>query len=193
MSPMHTKPTRFLAPRPLTQSDASCMAGIHKLCFPNAWTAETFSNYFDKPEWDGVFGFAVEQELPEHNSRTHNSSAHNSTTQSPSAPPLAGFVLGRTVYNTNDILTFAVAPLYQGKGLGRLLLTTYLDAISCGCLLEVATGNTAAIHLYSTFGFEIIASRREYYDSPDPAMRDAYVMGRKTKVYEPSLISNKES
>ena len=147
----------FSAPRLITQCDAPAMAAIHQLCFPDAWPVELFLDYFDKPEWIGVFGFAVDH----------------------TAGSLAGFIIGRTTYDTNDILTFAVNPAYQGKGVGRILLETYLDAVPCACLLEVATGNTAAIHLYNTFGFEIIASRRDYYDSPDPDMRDAYVMTRR--------------
>lgn len=147
----------FSLPRPITINDAPAMAAIHRACFPDAWTAELFTDCFTKPEWEGVFGFGIEH----------------------ASESLAGFIIGRTVFDTNDILTFAVSPTYQGKGVGRTLLKTYLDTISCGCILEVAKGNTAAIHLYNTFGFEIIASRRDYYDNPDPAMRDAYVMTRR--------------
>ena len=147
----------FSLPRPITKDDATAMAAIHRACFPDAWTAELFADCFTKPEWEGVFGFGIDH-----------------TTDS-----LAGFIIGRTVFDTNDILTFAVHPEFQGKGIGRMLLTTYLDAVLCGCILEVATGNAAAIHLYNAFGFQITASRRDYYDSPDPAMRDAYVMTRR--------------
>lgn len=169
---MHKHSSHFTDPRPLTGCDALSMANIHGLCFPDAWTEELFFDCFTKPEWDGVFGFGIEQ------SPELIKPPHPVSTQSTSSL-LAGFILGRTTYETNDILTFAVNPAYQGIGIGRTLLTTYLNAVSCACLLEVATSNTAAIHLYNAFGFEIIASRRDYYDSPDPAMRDAYVMGRR--------------
>jgi ribosomal-protein-alanine N-acetyltransferase len=147
----------FSAHRLITKDDAPAMAAIHALCFPDAWTAELFTDCFTKPEWEGVFGFGIDH-----------------TTDS-----LAGFIIGRTVLDTNDILTFAVNPKFQVKGIGRTLLATYLDVVPCGCILEVAKGNTAAIHLYNTFGFQITASRRDYYNSPDPDMRDAYVMTRR--------------
>jgi ribosomal-protein-alanine N-acetyltransferase len=146
--------------RPLTQYDAACMANIHRYCFQDAWSVETFSDYFSKPEWKDVFGFAI--------THGHTNNAH-----------VVGFILGRTLYDNNDILTFAVDPLHQNQGFGHKLLTTYLKAVPHHCMLEVATGNTAAIHLYTSFGFEIITTRREYYKSQDPAMRDAYVMSRK--------------
>lgn len=175
-------------PRPLTGLDSIDMAYIHQLCFSDAWTMELFFDYFHNPIWNGVFGFGIEQahSIVEHESLEQESPTQPLTTQT-TPTPLAGFILGRTVYNANDILTFAVNPAYQGKGIGRALLKTYLDVVSQDCLLEVATGNISAIRLYNTFGFEIIASRREYYDNPDPAMRDAYVMGRKGHLSNPKL------
>ncbi|MES2253103.1 MAG: GNAT family N-acetyltransferase [Pseudomonadota bacterium] len=148
--------------RPLIRHDAERMACIHQQCFPKAWPTETFYDYFDKFEWDGVFGFGIRL----------GQDADDS-------PELSGFILGRTLYDLNDILTFAIVPDQHGKGLGRALLAAYLNETSCDCMLEVATGNTAAIHLYTSFGFETIMTRRGYYDDPDPLMRDAYVMRRK--------------
>lgn len=154
---MYSPSSHFIEPRSLNQYDAPSMADVHQLCFPDAWTMELFFDCFTKHEWEGVFGFGIEH----------------------TPDSLAGFIIGRTTFDTNDILTFAVNPAYQGKGIGRALLKTYLNAVSCTCILEVATNNTAAIHLYNSFGFEIIASRRDYYDSPDPAMRNAYLMTRR--------------
>ena len=156
------------------------MAEIHQHCFPDAWSIDVFCDYFDRPEWSGVFGFAImhrDEQLDTHPDipmGTHLS-VHDDM-QTDAHETLVGFILGRTIYALNDILTFAVDPLYQGKGLGHALLAAYIDALSCDCLLEVATGNTAAIHLYTRLGFETLMTRRNYYEHPDPAMRDAYVM-----------------
>eukprot|EP01035_Chromulina_nebulosa_P024919 gene24919-32474_t len=124
--------------RPLTMHDSPTMAYIHQQCFPDPWGAKAFFSYFDNSEWEGVFGFsAVKQDVSESD--------------------VVGFILGRTCYDTNDILTFAINPLFQKK---------------------VATGNLNAIALYKTFGFHIITTRRDYYVNNAPDMRDAYVMRR---------------
>jgi len=147
---------------PVTRSDAERMASIHQLCFSKPWSVETFCDYFDKSEWEGVFGFGI--------AVIHDMAA---------APELSGFILGRTSYDLNDILTFAITPDRHGKGLGRALLTAYLNETACDCMLEVATGNAAAIHVYTLCGFEIVATRLGYYADPDPLLCDAYVMRRK--------------
>lgn len=168
---MQNHSSSFTAPRPLVQDDAFSMAAIHSLCFPDGWTAELFSDCFTKPEWGGVFGFGIDYVAQQSDSPLEKAAPY----------PLAGFILGRTTLETNDILTFAVQPAYQNNGIGRTLLTAYLNVVPQKCLLEVATGNTAAIHMYNTFGFHIIASRHNYYDNPDPLMRNAYVMSKESK------------
>ena len=165
---MYKHSSLFTKPRSLNQDDAILMADIHRLCFPDAWTIELFYDCFTKPEWSGVFGFGIDYPLKLSDSSFEKSKHAN----------LVGFILGRTTYETNDILTFAVNPAYQKNGIGRILLAAYLEVAPPKCMLEVATGNAAAVHLYNTFGFKIIASRHDYYDNPDPAMRNAYVMGR---------------
>ncbi len=135
------------------------MATIHRMCFPDPWVANAFFDYFDKTEWDGVFGIAA--------------------TEKNITDKVIGFILGRTCFDTNDILTFAIYPDFQNQGLGKCLLRDYLEMVPQTCLLEVATTNKAAIYLYKKFGFDIILTRRDYYNNADPNKRDAYVMERK--------------
>lgn len=60
------------------------------------------------------------------------------------------------------ILSIAISPEFQGKGLGKQLLATaleYLDRKQVGAVrLEVRPVNVAAISLYQSFGFQRVGS-----------------------------------
>ena len=81
---------------------------------------------------------------------------------------------------TADIQTIAVDPDHRGQGIARDLLTRLLataDGTGCGdVLLEVSADNVAAIALYASEGFEVIARRSSYYG---PGL-DALIMRRRT-------------
>lgn len=66
-----------------------------------------------------------------------------------------------------DLDRIAVLPDARGRGLARALLTALIDsARDLGAdrmLLEVAADNAAAIGLYDSFGFDVIATRTGYY------------------------------
>lgn len=88
------------------------------------------------------------------------------------------------IYNTRfttDLLTIGVDPSFQGKGYGRFLLEcTLREALEGGaeeCFLEVRVSNIRAQSLYKSMGFEIVGTRKEYYQktSSEPA-EDAYTM-----------------
>ena len=76
-----------------------------------------------------------------------------------------------------DVMTIAVAPPHQGRGVGRVLLTELLrraaDRAADAVLLEVRADNDAARRLYDRAGFEVISVRRRYYQPEDV---DALVM-----------------
>ncbi len=77
----------------------------------------------------------------------------------------------------SDVQTVAVAPGAQGRGLGRLLLSTLVDLAhargATSLMLEVRADNEAAIALYVGAGFRRIAVRRRYYQ---PGDIDAHIM-----------------
>lgn len=79
------------------------------------------------------------------------------------------------------VQTIAVAPPYQRRGLGRLLLRSLLaEASRRGCRrldLEVRADNPVAEHLYRSHGFEVIGRRRGYYQ---PSGTDAFVLSRRS-------------
>lgn len=89
-----------------------------------------------------------------------------------------GMAMARVAGDEAELLTLAVLPAAQGRGIGGGLLTVALvEAARRGAaavLLEVAPGNGAARTLYARAGFGEVGLRRGYY--PDGG--DALVMRR---------------
>jgi ribosomal-protein-alanine N-acetyltransferase len=77
------------------------------------------------------------------------------------------------------IMTIGVRGKQQRKGIGELMLKAGIDlAESCGAFavtLEVRKSNSAAISLYSKFGFTERGTRKNYYDETH---EDAVIMTR---------------
>lgn len=75
---------------------------------------------------------------------------------------------------TADIQTLAVHPAYRRSGIGRDLVARLLaDAVARECtevLLEVRSDNDAAIALYESHGFDVIARRTGYYGPGEDAL-----------------------
>jgi ribosomal-protein-alanine N-acetyltransferase len=86
----------------------------------------------------------------------------------------AGVDLGGEVA---DVMTMAVAPAAQGRGLGRRLLEELVARAEADhaayLMLEVRADNDPARKLYATRGFELLTVRRRYYQPGDV---DAHVM-----------------
>lgn len=93
-----------------------------------------------------------------------------------------GFALGRAIAGESELLTLAVAPTAQGKGLGRHLLELYhAKAQQLGSqsfFLEVARDNEAAIGLYESSGYTVTSIRDDYYKRQDGNRIDALIMTR---------------
>jgi ribosomal-protein-alanine N-acetyltransferase len=79
-----------------------------------------------------------------------------------------------------DLLTIAIDPAQQGKGLGRQLLEHIelrAEALGADTLfLEVRESNTAAIKLYETAGFNELGRRNNYYPAANGGKEDALKM-----------------
>lgn len=92
----------------------------------------------------------------------------------------AGFALTRTLAGESELLTLAVDPAFQGAGIGRKLLETWLETAEAEyAFLEVAQDNVRAVGLYHSCGFEETGIRRAYYQRPGAAPIDALLMSRK--------------
>jgi [ribosomal protein S18]-alanine N-acetyltransferase len=79
--------------------------------------------------------------------------------------------------DTADVMTIAVLPEHQGKGLGRALLAWLQERAAArgatNLLLEVRADNEPARMLYEQAGFVRISVRRKYYQPGDV---DAIIM-----------------
>lgn len=80
----------------------------------------------------------------------------------------------------SHLLNFAVAPEWQGQGIGGAFLDHMIQvARDAGCqivYLEVRPSNLAARHLYRKLGFQQIAIRPEYYPA-HAGREDALFLG----------------
>ncbi|MCV7282010.1 ribosomal protein S18-alanine N-acetyltransferase [Mycolicibacterium flavescens] len=84
--------------------------------------------------------------------------------------------LGRKKPYEYEIHTIGVDPAYQGRGIGKRMLTDLLEPVGDGAVfLEVRTDNVPAIKLYESFGFVNVGLRRRYYRVSGA---DAYTMRR---------------
>lgn len=87
--------------------------------------------------------------------------------------------LGRKPPFEYEVHTIGVDPAYQGRGIGRRLLTELLKFADGAVVhLEVRTDNEAAIALYRSVGFTDVGLRRRYYRASGA---DAYTMRREAR------------
>lgn len=93
--------------------------------------------------------------------------------------------LGTGVHPESEVHTIGVDPGLRQRGIGGALLGELLrvaDAWGGPVFLEVRTDNDAAIALYRREGFEIVGTRKRYYQ---PSGADAYTMCRPDRREEP--------
>ncbi len=81
---------------------------------------------------------------------------------------LVGFLAGEAVRyeRAGWIITIGVSPRYQGRGIGRLLLSSAEQAMRsriASMKLTVRRSNTRAIALYEHTGYRWISTYRAYY------------------------------
>tara|TARA_R110000850_G_scaffold1550_1_gene8590 strand:- start:9446 stop:9847 length:402 start_codon:yes stop_codon:yes gene_type:complete len=92
-----------------------------------------------------------------------------------------GFALTRTLAGESELLTIAVAPDRQQRGIARDLLARWLHAVTPiaeTAFLEVAADNSTAIALYERAGFSPTGMRKAYYHRTDGPPVDAVLMSR---------------
>lgn len=95
------------------------------------------------------------------------------------ASKVNGYYVGMDVAGEATLMDIGVDLEMRGKGLGRRLLTHFIE--NCqqrGCSeiwLEVRASNASAIHLYKQHGFELIETRKGYYPS-STGREDALIM-----------------
>ena len=140
------RPRSFVV-EPLARTDAAAIAGIHNLTFRQPWSDDDFHALLVE---DNVFGFIAREE------------------GNRGAQP-GGFVLARLVVDEAEILTIAVAPSAQRRGLGHALMDAILrhlhNARASMLFLEVDETNLPALALYRRLGFKQVGKRPGYYET----------------------------
>lgn len=87
-----------------------------------------------------------------------------------------GFILARRCGEEVEILSVAVHPKAQKRGIGSALLMRCIEAAQGSrILLEVATDNPSALGLYTKAGFKQYSRRPQYYLRPNGRV-DAVLM-----------------
>ncbi len=129
-----------------THADLDALVEVHRESFANPWTREMFAQELRQP---GLSRVDVLR-LPD--------------------APVAGFCVSWTVEDELHINTLAIRTSHRRRGLATMLLRAVLkEAASYGAAratLDVRVSNVAALALYQRLGFEIAATRRDYYTNP---------------------------
>jgi ribosomal-protein-alanine N-acetyltransferase len=140
-----------------TAAHAEALAAIHASAFPDGerWGPDAMALQLGLP---GAFGYIT---------------------------AAGGMVLARVVSDEAEILTLAVDPAAQRRGLGRALLEHAIrKAAACGAatiFLEVSAANAAAQALYAGRGFRPVGRRRSYYrDGSDALVLRASISSEST-------------
>lgn len=129
--------------RRATAADLPFLAALERAAFSLPQSEKDFENMLDAP--DKVLLVAEADGVP------------------------VGYIGAYTVVGETDILTVAVDPAARRQGIGRLLLTALIAAlsgVSAAIYLEVRESNAAARALYTSLGFSEIGIRRGYYRFP---------------------------
>lgn len=91
-----------------------------------------------------------------------------------------GFAISRLAMPEAELLSIAVDPHHQGRGVGRQLLAAHLAHLAAQgtreIFLEVEQGNSVAIGLYNHIGFVKVGERAGYYPKKDGSRATALVM-----------------
>ena len=90
------------------------------------------------------------------------------------AGTFAGYAIFHLMGSDSELLTIAVDPKFQRKGIASSLLHEGLDKLTREngdhCFLEVREANSRARSLYEKHGFQAYSRRERYYDDGETAI-----------------------
>jgi len=90
-----------------------------------------------------------------------------------------GFSLVRRVLDEAELISLAVLPALQGKGLAKKIMNLVIEQLKAracrGFFLEVREDNMKAIQLYYKIGFKKVGKRKGYYKTKSGKKVDAFV------------------
>jgi len=130
--------------RPAVPADAKALLAIERRTFTDPWTEASFHEALASA-W--TFGLVAE-----------------------SGRGLVGYLIGREVAGTGEVLNLAVAPEFRRRGIAGALLEAGLTAFRRRkvdeVFLEVRESNRSAQALYLSRGFRAVGQRAAYYRNP---------------------------
>jgi ribosomal-protein-alanine N-acetyltransferase len=130
--------------RSAVPADAAGLVAIERRAFSDPWSEASFREALVSP-W--TFGLVAE-----------------------TGRGMAGYLIGREVAGTGEVLNLAVAPEFRRRGVGGALLEAGLAALRRRkveeVFLEVRESNIEAQALYVGHGFRPVGQRAAYYRNP---------------------------
>ena len=131
----------------MTAACIDAVAAIEAECFSHPWSKKSLEESLEKE--NSLFLVAVEDEK------------------------VIGYVGMEVIVDEGYIFNVAVSADYRRRGVGyalvRELVTYSMKNSLCFITLEVRESNSAAIALYSKFGFIKAGERKNYYSDPTEA------------------------
>ena len=131
----------------MTAASIDAVAAIEAECFSHPWSKKSLEESLEKE--NSLFLVAVEDEK------------------------VIGYVGMEVIVDEGYIFNVAVSADYRRRGVGyalvRELVTYSMKNSLCFITLEVRESNSAAISLYSKFGFIKAGERKNYYSDPTEA------------------------
>ena len=90
---------------------------------------------------------------------------------------IIGFLIEQRCQDEISILNVAVDKKYQNNGFGKKIVRQYLSILPNNTVvfLEVKINNFIALKIYTALNFEIIDSRKNYYNNGKDALIMRYV------------------
>ena len=141
--------------RPMQRSDIKVLAEIESAAYEFPWELETFRSCFKI----GYHCWVGER-----------------------AREVVGYGISTIGAGESHVLNLCVAPNWQGRGYGRVILQKLIDEATPfradSLFLEVRPSNPNAIKLYRSVGFNEIGMRKDYYPARNNGREDALVMAR---------------
>lgn len=130
--------------RSAVPADAATLVSVERRCFSDPWSETSFREALDSP-WS--FGLVAHSERA-----------------------IAGYLIGREVAGTGEVLNLAVSPDFRRRGVARALLRAALAMLRKRSVdevfLEVRESNRSAQALYLSSGFRPVGQRSAYYRNP---------------------------
>ena len=136
----------------LNRDDCQAAFAIQQQCHAFPWSFDVFASSLDGQ----YFAYQMQQDQQ-----------------------VIGYYLGLSVLDEATLMDIGLAPAFRGKGLGKTLLTHFIQRCKSHKMaevwLEVRQSNISAIALYKGAGFTLIEQRKAYYPTAQ-GREDALIM-----------------